>query len=69
MNLLKKIFSKITCQSDCVSNCKYNNQEFDLSLLNRRLSEYKLKNKDFKVISEILTKRDLIDNNKSTTYV
>lgn len=67
MNLIRKLLSKISCQSDCVSNCKYNNQQFDPNLINKRISDFKLKNKDFKIISEILAKRDLINNKE--TYV
>jgi len=53
-----KILKKITCKSSCTSNCKFNNQEYDQDIINRKLSDYKLKNKDFDIILKILSKRE-----------
>ena len=56
--MLWKILKKITCKSSCTSNCKFNNQEYDQDVINRKLSDYKLKNKDFDIILKILSKRE-----------
>ena len=65
--MLWKILKKITCNSSCTSDCKYNNQEFRQEILQYKLSDFKLKNKDIEKIIKILSKREIknIDNNIS----
>jgi len=57
--VLKKILKLIICNSNCSSSCSYNNKEFDNTHLNRKLTDYKLKNKDIETIMMILQKREL----------
>lgn len=57
--VFKKILKLITCKSSCISNCSYNNNEFDNRHLDRKLNDYKLKNKDIESIMMILQKREL----------
>lgn len=53
--MLWKILKKFSCSS----NCKFNNQEYDHTAIDRRMTEYKLKNKDIEKILKILSKREL----------
>ena len=55
MSFLWKCLKKFTCKS----SCQFNNQEFDCEMLNRRMIDYKLKNKDLEKIIKILSKREL----------
>ena len=55
MSFFWKCLKKFTCES----SCKFNNQEFDFEILNRRMTDYKLKNKDLEKIIKILSKREL----------
>lgn len=59
MKILKKMLSIIQCNSSCTSDCSYNNNEFNINHLDRKLSHYKLKNKDITTILKILNKRKL----------
>jgi len=52
--LLKWILKRCKCKSTCIFN-----DEFDHRHLERRLTDYKLKNKDIEAILYILQKREL----------
>ncbi len=57
--MLKKLLKLFTCNSSCVGGCTYNNSEFDSKHLDRKMADYKLKNKDIETILTILNKREL----------
>ncbi len=54
MGLLKWLLKHFKCNS----KCSFNDEFFDDSHLNRKLSLYTLKNKDIQKILKILQKRD-----------
>ncbi len=54
MGLLKWLLKHFKCNS----KCSFNDEFFDDSHLNRKLSLYSLKNKDIQRILKILHKRD-----------
>jgi hypothetical protein len=62
--MLKKLLKLIKCS--CVSNCSYNNSVFESEHLDRKISDYKLKNKDIEKILMILQKRKL---KEQKTYI
>ena len=63
MGLLKFICSKFNCKSSCT----FNNDIFDLELSNKKLNDFKLKNKDLIIIHKILSKRGRVDEITETS--
>ncbi len=55
MGFLKWLLKHFSCKS----NCSFNNEFFEEIHLNRKLSQYSLKNKDIQTIMKILNKRNL----------
>lgn len=55
------IFKFIISLFSCKSSCKFNNNEFNIDLHHKSLSNFKLKNKDMIAIHKILAKRELHD--------
>ena len=62
MGIFKYICNKLSCKSNCITSCNYNNQEFDCKHLKRSLDNYKLKNQDIEIILKILTNREILKN-------
>ena len=58
MDLLKLFCKRFKCNS----KCSYNDEPFDPSHLQRRLTNYSLKNKDVQKILRILHKRDRLND-------
>ena len=59
LGLLKMILKKFSCKS----KCSFNNEDFDIDLLDLPLKMFELKNKDINTISAILSKRKSIKPN------
>ena len=57
MGLVKWFCSKFNCKSSCT----FNNDIFDLELSNKKLNDFKLKNKDLIIIHKILSKRGRLE--------
>ena len=55
MGLVKWLCKRFSCNS----NCKFNDEMFDMDLHSESLSSFKLKHKDMITIHKILNKRDL----------
>ena len=59
-----KFLEKICYLFRCKSNCSYNNEEFKIDYHSRKMSDFKLKNKDMERIYRILYKREIIEKNE-----
>jgi len=53
------LFKWILKRCKCKSTCVFNDDEYNFNHLNRRLTEYTLKQKDVQKIIRILDKREL----------
>jgi len=62
MSLLSRLLKMFTCKSKCVSDCKFNNGQFEIDLFDSKLSEFELKNKDIEKLMRVLSKRGKKNN-------
>ena len=64
-----KFLAKICALLRCQSTCSYNNEEFKIDYHDRKMSDFKLKNKDIEIIYRILCKRGITDKYKTITEI
>ena len=62
MSFLSRLLKLFTCKSKCVSDCKFNNGQFEIDILDSKLCDFELKNKDIEKLMRVLSKRSRKNN-------